>query len=1373
MEFDDEDDVYEAFRAQLDGAKADDIYDKLKTAFASPVEGNSVKFTVDVAFNDTQANGWVGENISAAFLALKRDHPELPWANAKANQMSFSGRDTETQVTLSLTGVPGVTWNKASFEKQTGAAAAAVKIVDTMSDAEKIKAIHDYLCGAITYNQDAADDDDNADWVFQTAYSAFMPTTVADEEVITTVCAGYASAFKLLCDKFKIPCVYVSGTAGGGGHAWNYVQIEDEWYAVDTTWDDQEKKGISTDFFLVGSTTPAGKGWQDVAEGTVFSTSHVASGQWSTTAGVPAFPYPGLADERYDITPKIELTVEGTPTAASVEYGSTLATATLSWDDVTVKAGEETVNGTWEWEDDTQLAGTVAGPNAFAAVFTPGTEAEKYEKLTAQVSVTVTAKELTITGLTAESRAYNGTTAVKLKGGVLSGIVGEDDVSVNIPQNGTISSEDASDTDYTVDLSALALDGADKGNYTLTIPTVTVKISKKTPEITKVSLTNPEAAIYETTNPTDVLLTGTGTDAGVGTFAFAAGTSFSEAVTEYDWVFTPDADNEKNYTTTTGKITVAVQSKPVKSISVNADGLEKSEYKYGEPFDPTGLAITVTFEDDTTDEIVPTNADITYTVGDGEDKVLGGVGEKTVVVTYKGKSADITGITVIQNTIAAATLEWSGDEFVYDGSKKTVTISTEITGVTFTYENHEKTYAGTYKATATAEIENPDNVAVSGNLEHTWSIKAATQNPTIESTASVSTGKTLNLSGLITGAAEGSEITFALAADETKATCEGSILTAGTETGEVTVTVSIEALDVNDDGTPEYKAFPPEGDSATITVTIQDKDVPELQFEADAAVKTYGNAAFTNVLTGAGDAEVTYTSSDETVATVNAQGKVTIVGAGNATITASVAETETTAAAEKSYPLTVNPATITITAENKSAYIGDAAPTPTYTVSGLVGGDELATEPTAEYASDPDMSVAGTTEIKVSGAEASDNYEIVYVSGTLTVTRRPSSSSSSSGGSSGGSSSGSGSTTTTSGNGTTTTTTTSSNGTVTETTKRTDGSETVVVTKPDGTVTTTDRESDGTTTKTVENPDGSSETTLTQPDGTSAVTKVDEDGKTESAVKVSEKTIDSSDGDPVALPIPAVRPTDSSATAPVVTVTLPSGSTAAVEVPVRGVTAGTVAVIVSPTGVETVIKTSAITGDGVAFTVSGEMTVKIMDRSKPFGDVASSDWHKNAVDFATARGLFNGTSANTFTPDGVMTRGMIATVLYNLENNPAVPVGASFSDVKSGEWYADGVQWAAGRGLISGYGNGKLGPEDPITREQLAIILWNYAGSPMESGSLSFGDASTVSGYAQAAMLWATRNGIISGSNGMLNPSAQASRAQVAQMLMNFVNTVM
>lgn len=173
--------------------------------------------------------------------------------------------------------------------------------------------------------------------------------------------------------------------------------------------------------------------------------------------------------------------------------------------------------------------------------------------------------------------------------------------------------------------------------------------------------------------------------------------------------------------------------------------------------------------------------------------------------------------------------------------------------------------------------------------------------------------------------------------------------------------------------------------------------------------------------------------------------------------------------------------------------------------------------------------------------------------------------------------------------------------------------------------------------------------------------------------------------------------------------------------------------------------------------------------SHSYADVDTAQWYHLAVDFVVENGFMNGHANGSFQPYATLTRAMLAQILYNLDGQPAISGSSGFTDVADSAWYAEAVTWAAGKGIVTGYTNGTYGPEDPITREQLAVILWRYAGNSKADGTLPFADADQVSGYAMEAMLWATQNGVINGSSGKLNPKGHATRAEVAQMLMNFI----
>ena len=176
----------------------------------------------------------------------------------------------------------------------------------------------------------------------------------------------------------------------------------------------------------------------------------------------------------------------------------------------------------------------------------------------------------------------------------------------------------------------------------------------------------------------------------------------------------------------------------------------------------------------------------------------------------------------------------------------------------------------------------------------------------------------------------------------------------------------------------------------------------------------------------------------------------------------------------------------------------------------------------------------------------------------------------------------------------------------------------------------------------------------------------------------------------------------------------------------------------------------------------------------PFTDVPEDAWYKEAVDYVYANGLMSGTSATTFAPNMLLSRAMIAQVVHNLEDNPAAAEQGVFTDVAAGAWYADAVDWAAGEGIVSGYGNGEFGPEDLITREQMALILYGYAqykGYDVSAGGelSSFTDGASTSGWAAEAVRWAVGSGLLSGKGGgVLDPQGTATRAEVASILMRF-----
>lgn len=180
----------------------------------------------------------------------------------------------------------------------------------------------------------------------------------------------------------------------------------------------------------------------------------------------------------------------------------------------------------------------------------------------------------------------------------------------------------------------------------------------------------------------------------------------------------------------------------------------------------------------------------------------------------------------------------------------------------------------------------------------------------------------------------------------------------------------------------------------------------------------------------------------------------------------------------------------------------------------------------------------------------------------------------------------------------------------------------------------------------------------------------------------------------------------------------------------------------------------------------------------PFPDVSESDWFYQELAYVYRNGLMNGTESGDFCPNMTTSRGMIVTVLYRMEGQPAAGQ-SGFPDVKDTMYYAAPVAWAAANGIVTGYDSGLFGPEDPITREQMAAILYRYASYKGRDVSAradlsGYPDAGRISEYAAEAMRWANAAGLVNGTDaGMLSPAGQASRAQIAAVLARFCTNVM
>lgn len=317
-----------------------------------------------------------------------------------------------------------------------------------------------------------------------------------------------------------------------------------------------------------------------------------------------------------------------------------------------------------------------------------------------------------------------------------------------------------------------------------------------------------------------------------------------------------------------------------------------------------------------------------------------------------------------------------------------------------------------------------------------------------------------------------------------------------------------------------------------------------------------------------------------------------------------------------------------------------------------------------------------------------------------------------------------------------------------------------------GTKTDTVKNPDGSTTKTETKADGSkTETTTASSSGGSTgitVTKTDAKGNTttEASAKLSDQDVKEAQekGEAVSVPVKGIAAAKDANAATKIKIDVPNNANkTTVEIPVENVTSGTVAVIVHEDGTEELVKDSKPTEHGVQLELSGSTTVKIIDNSKTFDDT-KDHWSRDEVNFVAARELFNGVGGNQFGVSQPMTRGMVNTVLARLADVDTTPGQGQ-------AWYEVGTDWAKKNGISDG-----TNPTAPVTREQLATLLYRYAGSPSVSGTLHAADAASVSDYAEDALLWANQNGIVNGvGSNTIAPKDNAQRAQVAAMLARYL----
>lgn len=877
------------------------------------------------------------------------------------------------------------------------------------------------------------------------------------------------------------------------------------------------------------------------------------------------------------------------------------------------------------------------------------------------------------------------------------------------------------------------------GTFTIAkaTPTITASdltVTKNTTQALSASISNGEALTYQSSNPSIAAVDANGAVTGV-----AEGTA----------IITIYYSGSENYNSMTKNVTVTVTAKNLVAVTFAAKGdqtYKPEGYALGEQFNTatttaTGGTITYVYNGTTYDDLsdLPTVTDAgVYTVTAVYDSATE---HGETQATFTINKADQAALIITSPGPATYGVDYT---LTTTGGTGTGEVTFEATGIsgetggraTVSGSTMHPNRAGIVEVIATKAGDNNYNPVTSAPVLITINKADYTGTKDAAGSARYGTTGTVDLSGLIApdGTATVGAVTDADEILNGAPTMTGNALSFTFKNSEGNVGKTAEIL-VTVTST-NYKDY-----TIPVRVTVVDKYVPVLDVK-DLFGTYNGQPVPASVITG------TATYNGEPVEGTWSWTSGAPINAGTHTVSVTFTPKDTD---------TYTEATSTI-----MIYISKATPTgaPKYTAINTSGKTLADAGLTTEGST---FSVPGTvawndpadTEVKANTSyqwtfTPTDTENYNTVTGSIELWHKSSSS---------GGSSGSGDKTETEKNpdGSTTTTVTKPNGTVTETTKWPNGSQEVIETKKDGTVTTTTTDKAGNKTEVVENPDGSSKTTVDNKDGTFSVTKVDEDGKVEAQVTLPASVVEDADGEAVTLPMPEVRATSDRDEAPVVTVDLPRNTSAKVEIPVRRATPGTVAVLVKADGTEEIIKTSITTNNGVTVTLSDGDTVKIVDNSKKFADVPASYWGSDYIDFVTSREIFSGTGANTFDPDLPMNRAMIVTVLAAYD-------GADTSS-SGGAWYEAGQRWAMANGISDG-----TNMEQNLTREQLALMLWSYAGKPdVRHGLAGYPDTGSVSSWAKQAMAWAVENGLISGVDGALAPQGEATRAQVATILMRFV----
>lgn len=1341
------------YRAILKSSLVDGPYDAQVTA---PISGAT--YTDDPA-----------EPIIAALFALQFDCPELSWlVNTEFSYTYSKTYKTVTSFAMSERGYKQATtdpedaaggsydWTGEGYYSiydyadtedliaLIGGLNAAVNDIgnlDGKSNYTKAKAIHDWVCGNMNYTDTSGAKFINNWRGYQTAYSSVVTGD--------TVCAGYAKAYKLLCDLYDVPCAVIVGRSSGENHAWNYVMMDDDkWYAVDCTWGDN-KTSFGYSYFLKGAAN--------------FNMSHT---EGIPSAGYPLV-YPKLNDADYQKPDKIL-----TDLSAEIAEGKSFsAYDKLTADDLIVTA----VYGDEENPRENLAEGyTVTYPDGQAYLNTGNNKITvSYGVKSCELNVSAAAKSMTGAEITPEKSSYTysgaenrpAVKAVKLG----DTLINEKDYDISYTDNinagtakltvtGKNNCTDTAFADFSIapkslaDSTVTAADQVYSGAQLM--PAITVQDGNTT-------LIGDTDYTYSYNNnvyagKAGVEIEGKGNYQGSKTADFAI-----KAITQKPDITASGSLLAGNNTLDLSTFVTGVQGGAKLSFSI-ADG------------DAASLSGSTLTSERRKSGDVKINVEIAAVDvnGDGIDEYSAYSQTEVITITVKSKPvAKLSGGVVQSDCVykeipedplytAPGGTVWQ--EITYEGKLRT--------GAEYSPSADKPTEAGEY--TVTVDCETADTVYTAAADFVIQPVSINGEKVMLDVSSAEYSGNTQNVSVVSVGALE-------------KADYEVSGTTSAVNAGDYTVIVTGKG---NYQGTMQavWKITPK-------TIAVTGANVVARKYEQNSTAVTVAGVTFDTAALALGtDYSAVGTMADADAGSVK-DVKVKVALLGTAAANYRLAESEFAAkvnigkAEHDDQSIGVADKYGSSTGINiaAAAVSGGTASIDTVTDGNNILAEAPAVDPAGKKLTvklnDAPENIGKTAEIKL--LISSNNYEDYYVTVTVAVSDKH------------------------------------MQEIIADDLKGVYGDAGLKISASGrGALSYY-------VVKGNEFVEVAEDGMVTVKGAGAALVKItaagdDEYNEAEKLIEIciAKRTIN-------------VQAANASMTVggtlPTFTVNyqnLPDGVEpadicsvlAAAAAGTDGKTAGSFVIAVTAPvlnenaadnykigtvtdGTLTVRASAGAAGGGGGGSAGGgaaggdepltslpgaeDMAADEKNIDNPaqipadFIDVPSTAWYAEAVQYVADKGLMQGESSRRFSPNNNLTRAMLVTVLYRMEGEPQTAAGTDFSDVRSDMWYSDAIAWASDSGIVKGYSDTLFGTDDNITREQMAVIFYNYLGyrqyeTAAGAELLAFSDADRISTWAEEALRWAVGADVLNGYDGALSPQSGATRAEVAAVLKRFCENI-